>query len=63
MATYAEINDDNLVVNVIVADASFVASQTNKTYIEYDDTNPAKIGDTYDAGVFISPPVPEPVEP
>lgn len=62
MTTYAEINDNNLVVNVIVADAEFVASQTYKTYVEYDETNPAGIGYTYDAdaGVFIAPPIPEP---
>ena len=65
MTTYAEINDDNIVVNVIVADADFVASQTDKTYIEYDETNPAGIGYTYDpeTGLFTAPPQPQPVEP
>lgn len=57
MATYAEINDNNLVVNVIVADAEFVATQTDKTYVEYDDTKPAGIGFTYDPvnDVFVVP--------
>jgi hypothetical protein len=69
MATYAEINGDNIVVNVIVADADFIATQTDKTYVEYDDTNPAGIGWTYDpsTGLFTPPPTPqpepEPVEP
>jgi hypothetical protein len=44
MSTYAEINTENIVVNIIVADAEFVATQTDKTYVEYDDTNPAGIG-------------------
>ena len=57
MATYAELNTDNIVVNVIVADAEFVATQTDKTYVEYDETKPAAIGYTYDADadVFITP--------
>lgn len=64
MATYAELNTDNIVVNVIVADAEFVATQTDKTYVEYDETKPAGIGYTYDAvnDVFVAPYV-EPVEP
>jgi hypothetical protein len=57
MSTYAELNTDNIVINVIVADAEFVATQTDKTYVEYDDNNPAGIGYTYnaDADVFIGP--------
>ena len=67
MATYAEIDTENIVVNCIVADAEFVATQTDKTYVEYDDTNPAGIGYTYDpdTGLFAPPvaPQPEPIEP
>ena len=65
MATYAEIDTENIVVDVIVADAEFVATQTDKTYIEYDDTNPAGIGYTYDpeTGLFTPPPAPQPIEP
>lgn len=65
MATYAEINTENIVVNCIVADAEFVATQTDKTYIEYNDTNLVGIGYTYDLvnDVFVAPPAPEPVEP
>jgi len=62
MSNYAELNTNNIVVNVIVADAEFVATQTDKTYVEYDETNPANIGDTYDptTDTFISPYTPEP---
>ncbi len=62
MATYAEINTDNIVVNCIVADAEFVATQTDKTYVEYNETKPAGIGWSYnaDADLFEAP---EPVEP
>lgn len=65
MVTYAEINTDNIVVNVIVADAQFIATQTDKTYVEYSDTKPAAIGFTYDAvnDVFVTPPVEEIDEP
>ena len=42
---------------MIVADAEFVATQTDKTYVEYTDQNPAGIGFTYDAvnDVFVAP--------
>lgn len=58
MATYAEINTENIVINVIVADAEFVATQTEKTYVEYTNENPAGIGYTYDANtrLFTAPP-------
>jgi hypothetical protein len=64
VSTYAEINTDNIVVNVIVADAEFVATQTDKTYVEYTDENPAGIGYTYspDTGLFTAPPAPEPMQ-
>ena len=65
MATYAEINTENIVINVIVADAEFVATQTNKTYVEYTDENPAGIDYTYDpdTGLFTAPLPPELIEP
>jgi hypothetical protein len=65
MSTYAELNTDNIVINVIVADAEFVATQTDKTYVEYTDENPAGIGWSYDSvnDVFVAPPVEEPIEP
>jgi len=42
-----------IVVNVIVADADFVATQTDKTYVEY--TGSVGIGFTYDGTNFIAP--------
>ena len=64
MSNYAELNTDNLVINIIVADQEFIETQTNKNYVEYDDANSASIGDTYDpiSNTFI-PPYVEPVEP
>ena len=61
MSNYAELNDDNIVVNVIVADAEFVASQTEKTYVL---CNQGGIGYTYNGTNFVAPyvePVPPPV--
>ena len=65
MSTYAELNDDNIVVNIIVADAEFVTTQTDKNYVQYTNENPAGIGYTYDdeLDVFVAPPVEEIVEP
>lgn len=67
MATYAEIDEQNIVVNIIVADAEFVATQPDKEYVEYDDDNPAGIGWTYDptTNTFTPPnePEPTPIEP
>lgn len=64
MATYADINTENIVVNIIVADAEFVATQPDKTFVEYTDENPAGIGYAYDpdTGLFTPPSQPEPVE-
>jgi hypothetical protein len=61
MATYAEINTENIVVNCIIADADFVATQTDKTYVEYTNENPAGIGYTYDSvnDVFVAPVSPD----
>jgi hypothetical protein len=64
MSTYAELNTDNIVTNVIVADAEFVATQIDKTYVEYTHENPAGIGWTYDETTnTFTPPYVEPVEP
>ena len=62
MSTYAEINTNNIVINVIVADAEFVATQTDKTYVEYTDENPAGIGFTWNGTEFVAPVI-EPLEP
>jgi len=64
MSTYAELNTDNIVINVIVADAEFVATQPDKIYVEYTDENPAGIGWTYDDTTnTFTPPYVEPAEP
>ena len=55
MSTYAELNATNVVINIIVADAEFVATQTDKTYVEYNETNPANIGGTWNGTVFVAP--------
>ena len=59
MSIYAELNADNIVVNVIVADAEFVATQSDKTYVLCPQ---GRIGETYDADLneFIAPPRVEP---
>ena len=52
MSTYAELNDDNIVVNVIVADADFVATQTDKNYVLCEVGG---IGWTFNGTNFIAP--------
>jgi len=51
MTNYAQIVD-GIVVNVIVADADFVATQTDKTYVA---CNRGGIGWSFDGTNFISP--------
>lgn len=48
-----------------MADAEFVATQPDKTYVEYTDDNPAGIGYSYDpdTGLFTAPLEPDPVDP
>ena len=52
MTNYAELNDDNIVVNVIVADAQFVATQPNKNYVL---CTRGGIGWSFDGTNFIAP--------
>ena len=47
MATYAELNNDDIVINIIVADDEFVKSQNDRNYVEYDKNNSAGIGYKY----------------
>jgi hypothetical protein len=55
MATYAVLNGDN-VENIIVADSLEIAETvTEKTCIEYNDSNPAGIDWTYDGKKFVAP--------
>jgi len=55
MANYAQINETNTVVNVVVADEEWVSSQPG-TWIEYTDSNPAYIDGTYDSVEGFLPP-------
>ena len=52
MTTYAEINNENIVVNVIVADADFIATQTDKTYVL---CTRGGIGWSFDGTNFVAP--------
>ena len=52
MTIYAELDQTNKVINVIVADAEFIATQTDKTYVLL---NRGGIGWTYDGTNFIAP--------
>jgi len=52
MATYAEIDTQNIVVNIIVADAEFVATQTDKQYVL---CTRGGIGWTFDGTNFVAP--------
>jgi hypothetical protein len=56
MATYAQLDEANGVLNIVVADSDWVALQPG-TWIEYTDAKPAYIGYTYDEvdDVFIAP--------
>lgn len=61
VATYAQVEND-LVVNVVVADSEWIAQQPG-TWIEYDDAKPCGIGWEVANGVcIIPPPPPEPDE-
>jgi hypothetical protein len=64
MAHFAVVSDGS-VINVIVADSREIAEEiTNTTCIEYDGTNPAGIGWTYDAETqtFSAPTQEPPIE-
>jgi hypothetical protein len=56
MATYAQLDEENIVLNIVDADSDWVALQSG-TWIEYTDAKPAYIGGTYDDvdDVFIAP--------
>jgi hypothetical protein len=60
MAEYAQV-ENNIVVNVVEADAAWIAQQPG-TWIEYDDANPCAIGWDVVAGACVIPPAPEPIE-
>ena len=52
MSVYAEIDDNNVVVNTIVADSQFIATQTNKNYVLLTRGG---IGWNFDGVNFIAP--------
>jgi hypothetical protein len=56
MANFAQLDLNNKVINVLVADTKEVVEQiTQSTCIEYTDENPAYIDWTWDGTNFISP--------
>ena len=58
MANFAVLNG-NTVHNIIVADTKETAEYiTGTTCIEYNETNPAGIGWTYDGTTFTAPEIP-----
>ena len=59
MATYAQV-ENNVVVNVVVADAAWIALQPG-TWILYTAENPCAIGWDVENGQCVIPP--EPIEP
>jgi len=56
MATYAQLDESNVVVNIVVADSEWVALQSG-TWIEYTEENQAYIGGSYieETDVFTNP--------
>jgi hypothetical protein len=58
MATYAQV-ENNIVVNVVDADAAWIAEQPGE-WIEYTDANPCGIGWAVEDGVCVLPPPPPP---
>lgn len=48
MSSYAKINQDNIVENVIIADSSFISTQSGKWIEVTEATKKANSGDTYD---------------
>jgi hypothetical protein len=56
METYAQV-ENNVVVNVVEADAEWIALQPG-TWILYDETNPCAIGWDVVDGACVVPPAP-----
>jgi hypothetical protein len=61
MATYAQVEND-IVINVVVADAEWISEQSGE-WILYTDENPCAIGWSVEDGVCIIPPAPPPSPP
>ena len=60
MADYAQI-ENSIVINVVVADAAWIAEQPGE-WLEYDDQHPCAIGWNVQNGVCVIPPAPPPIE-
>lgn len=59
MLTFAVLDANNIVVNVIVADSLATAEQlTGATCAQYDDNNPAQIGWEFNGKSFVDPTTP-----
>jgi hypothetical protein len=61
MAEYAQV-ENNIVVNVVEADAAWIAQQPGE-WIEYTAENPCIIGCDVVDGACVLPPPPEPTIP
>lgn len=59
MSNYAQVEND-VVVNVVVADAAWIAQQPGE-WIEYDEAHPCAIGWDVENGVCVVPPPPPPI--
>lgn len=60
MATYAQV-ENNVVVNVVEADAAWIAEQPGE-WIQYTAENPCIIGCDVVDGACVLPPPPEPID-
>jgi len=60
MSTYAQV-ENNIVVNVVEADAAWIAEQPGE-WIEYTAENPCIIGCDVVNGACVLPPPPEPID-
>jgi hypothetical protein len=58
MKTFAVI-ENNVVINIIVGVEDEVVAANPNIYVEYTESNPARIGDDYINGEFIPQPQPE----
>jgi len=58
MLTFAVLDINNIVENIIIADSLEIAEDATKAIcIQYDDTNPAYIGWEYNGTIFVDPQV------
>jgi hypothetical protein len=55
MKKFAHLNDDNVVINIFVAESLEIAQQVIPHSVEYTDKNPARIGWIYDGTTYVAP--------